>query len=112
MLGSDGYRKEFRKLALGKPAAMVAIFLMVLSSWLNQDWLISLSILVTAAFLFQGIAVVHARILSGKFRPMLTGIFYVLLLIIPQVMALTAIAGILDNWLFFRKREDIVNPPG
>ena len=109
--GSDGYRKEFRGLALGKPAAMVAVVLMVLSMWISQDWLISLTIMVIAAFLFQGIAVVHARILSGKFRPMLTGLFYMLLLIIPQVMALTAIAGILDNWLNFRKRENIVNPP-
>ncbi|NNE63885.1 MAG: hypothetical protein HKN34_07380, partial [Gammaproteobacteria bacterium] len=109
--GSEGYRKEFRNLALGKPAAMVAIALMVMSMWINQDWVISMTIMVTAAFLFQGIAVVHARILSGKFRPMLTGLFYMLLLIIPQVMAFTAIAGIIDNWLKFRKREDMVNPP-
>lgn len=108
--GSDGYKKEFRGLALGKPAAMVAVVLMALSMLLNQDWIISLTIMVAVAFLFQGIAVVHARLLSGKFRPMLTGLFYMLLLIVPQVMALTSIAGILDNWLNFRKRGNKVNP--
>jgi hypothetical protein len=111
LAGSDGYRKEFRNLALGKPAAMVAIVLMALSMLLNQDWILSLTIMVAAAFLFQGIAVVHARVLSGKLRPLLTWVFYMLLLIVPQVMAITSIAGILDNWLFLRKREDKANPP-
>ena len=109
--GSDGYKKEFSNLSLGKPAAMVAVLLMLLSMWMDQDWLISLTMLFSAAFLFQGIAVVHARLLSGKHRSMLTGLFYMLLLIIPQVMALTAIAGILDNWLAFRKREEKMNTP-
>jgi len=104
---SSGFRREFQTLALGKPASIVATVLLGLSIWLDQDWLVSLAILVAAAFLFQGIAVVHARLLSNKFRPMLTGLFYMLLLIIPQVMALTVITGIIDNWLFFRKREKI-----
>lgn len=104
---SEGYRNEFRNLALGKPASIVATALLGLSFWLDQDWLVSLAILVAAAFLFQGIAVVHARLLSNKFRTMLTGMFYMLLLIIPQIMALTVIVGIIDNWLFFRKREKI-----
>ena len=107
LAGSDGYRKEFRKLALGKPASIVAVALLLLSMWLGQDLLTSLAILVAAAFLFQGIAVVHVRLLSNKFRPMLSGLFYMLLLIIPQVMALTVIVGIIDNWLFFRKRGKI-----
>ncbi len=104
---SNGYRNEFLNLALGKPASIAAVALLGLSIWLDQDWLTSLALLVSAAFLFQGIAVVHARLLSNKFRPMLTGLFYMLLLIIPQIMALTVIAGIIDNWLFFRKREKI-----
>lgn len=104
---SSGFRREFQTLALGKPASIVATVLLGLSIWLDQDWLISLAILVAAAFLFQGIAVVHSRLLSNKFRSMLIGLFYMLLLIIPQVMALTVIAGIIDNWLFFRKREKI-----
>jgi hypothetical protein len=100
LAGSDGFQREFTGLALGKPASMAALVLVALSLVLKLDWLTSLAILVAAAFLFQGIAVVHARLLS---RPMLTGLYYMLLLIIPHVMGLTVIAGILDNWLSFRK---------
>ncbi len=100
LAGSDGFQREFLGLALGKPASMAALVLLALSLVLKLDWLTSLAILAAAAFLFQGIAVVHARLLS---KPVLTGLYYMLLLIIPHVMGLTVIAGILDNWLFFRK---------
>jgi hypothetical protein len=102
LAGSDGFKREFMTLTLGKPASMAALGLLALSFVLKLDWLSSLAILVAAAFLFQGIVVVHARLLT---RPMLTGLYYMLLLIIPHVMGLTVIAGVLDNWLFFRKRE-------
>lgn len=108
---SSGFSREFHNLALGKPASIIAVGLLMASIWLNQDWLTSLVILVSAAFLFQGIAVVQARLINSKFRSMLTGLFYFLLLIIPQVMALTVVAGIIDNWLFFRKRGNIENTP-
>lgn len=100
LAGSDGFQREFMGLALGKPTSMAALVLVALSLVLKLDWLSSFAILVAAAFLFQGIAVVHARLLT---RPMLTGLYYMLLFIIPHVMGLTVIAGILDNWLFFRK---------
>ena len=100
LAGSDGFQREFTGLALGKPASMAVLILVALSLVLKLDWLTSFAILVAAAFLFQGIAVIHARLLT---RPMLTGLYYMLLLIIPHVMGLTVIAGILDNWLFFRK---------
>jgi len=100
LTGSDGFQREFLGLALGKPASMAALGLLALSLVLKLDWLLSLAILAAAAFLFQGIAVVHARLLR---KPVLTGLYYMLLLIVPHVMGLTMIAGILDNWLFFRK---------
>jgi len=100
LAGSDGFRREFLGLALGKPASMAALVLVALSLVLKMDWLSSLAILVAAAFLIQGVAVVHAKLLT---RPMLAGLYYMLLLIIPHVMGLTVIAGILDNWLNFRK---------
>ena len=103
---SDGFRQELYGLALGKSASIVAVILFGLSVWLEQDWLISLAILVSVAFLFQGIAVIHSKLMSNRFRPILTALFYILLLIIPQVMALTIIIGIIDNWLFFRKPKN------
>ena len=55
------------------------------------------------AFMFQGIAVVHAKAAQSKRRGLLLGLFYALMIIFPQVVALTTIVGLLDNWVVFRK---------
>lgn len=100
---SQGFSQEFRALSLGKPAASGALGLMVLSFWIDQSWLISLALLVVVGFMFQGIAVVHAKLAPRRQARMLLVLFYTLLLVFPQVVALTAITGVIDNWLVFRK---------
>jgi hypothetical protein len=102
---SKGFGEEFRALSLGKPAAAVALGLMLLSFWMQQTWLSSLAFLVVIAFMFQGVAVVHSKIASRKQARLLFGLFYMLLLVFPQVVALTAITGVIDNWLVFRKKS-------
>ena len=102
---SKGFGEEFRALNLGKPAAAAALGLMLLSFWAQQTWLSSLAFLVVIAFMFQGIAVVHSKIASRKQARLLFGLFYSLLLVFPQVVALTAITGVIDNWLVFRKQS-------
>ena len=103
LAGSKGFSQEFRALTLGKPAAAVTLLLMVLSFWAQQPWLNSLAFLVVIAFMFQGIAVVHCKLAPRRQVRMLLGLFYTLLLVFPQVVALTAITGVIDNWLVFRK---------
>jgi hypothetical protein len=105
LAGSNGFGQEFRGLALGKSAAAVALVLMGLSFWLNQAWLVSLAFLVVIAFMFQGIAVVHCKLRPRRQARLLLGLFYGLLLIFPQVVALTAVTGVIDNWLVFRKKS-------
>jgi len=100
---SRGFSQEFRALSLGKPAALAALALMVLSFWVEQAWLSSLAFLFVVGFMFQGIAVVHARLAPRRLARMLLVLFYTLLLVFPQVVALTAITGVIDNWLVFRK---------
>jgi hypothetical protein len=102
---SKGFGQEFRALSLGKPAAAVAVGLMLLSFGVEQTWLSSLAFLVVIAFMFQGVAVVHSKIASRKQARLLFGLFYTLLLVFPQVVALTAITGVIDNWLVFRKNS-------
>jgi hypothetical protein len=104
---SDGYSKEFKALALGKPAAMVAAAVLASSYWLSQDWIASVTMVIMAAFLYQGIAVVHSRAARSKHRTVVIGIFYALLLIFPQVLAVTSMVGVIDNWLIFRKPRNI-----
>jgi hypothetical protein len=100
---SHGFRDEFRALSLGKPAAAVALALMVVSFLTSQAWLLSLAFLVVIAFMFQGIAVVHSKLGQRRQARLLLGLFYMLLLVFPQVVALTALTGVIDNWLVFRK---------
>ena len=102
---SKGFGQEFRALSLGKPAAAVALGLMLLSFGVQQTWLSSLAFLVVIAFMFQGVAVVHSKIASRRQARLLFGLFYTLLLVFPQVVALTAITGVIDNWLVFRKKS-------
>jgi len=100
---SAGFGQEFRALTLGKPAAAVALGLVLVSIWVAQTWLSSLAFLVVIAFMFQGVAVVHSKVARHKQAWLLLGLFYALLLVFPQAVALTAITGVIDNWLVFRK---------
>ena len=77
---------------------------MLVSIWVSQTWLSSLAFLVVIAFMFQGVAVVHSKLGPRKQAWLLLGLFYALLLVFPQAVALTAITGVIDNWLVFRKK--------
>ena len=72
---SKGFGQEFRDLSLGKPAAGIALGLMLLSFWAQQTWLVSLVFLVVIAFMFQGIAVVHSKLASRKQSGLLLVLF-------------------------------------
>ena len=102
---SNGFREEFYGLALGKSASGVALLIMGLSVWLEQPWLVSLAFLAVIAFMFQGIAIVHDRLGAKRQARLLLGLFYMLLLVFLQVVALTSLTGVIDNWLVFRKKS-------
>lgn len=103
---SRGFGEEFRALTLGKPAAAVALVLMLASFGMQQPWLHSLSFLVVIAFMFQGIAVVHSKLTARRQSGLLLGLYYALLAIFPQVVALTALTGVIDNWIVFRRKPE------
>lgn len=107
---SQGFGQEFRSLTLGKPAALVAVVVVPLGLLLQQAWLISFAFIVIIAFMFQGIAVVHSRLATRKQAYGLFVLFYVLLVFTWQITGiLTAITGIIDNWLVFRKKPENPN---
>lgn len=102
---SPGFGQEFRALALGKPAATAALVIIPLGLWIQQAWLVSFAFVVVIAFMFQGIAIVHSRLAAKKQAVGLFVLFYVLLVFTWQITGiLTAITGIIDNWLDFRKK--------
>ena len=109
LVNSQGFAQEFRALRLGQPAALCALGVLAASFALPQDWLDSLVFLMVIAFMFQGIAVIHDRLAPRKQARLLLSIFYALLLVFPQMVALTGLAGLLDNWLNFRKARATTN---
>lgn len=104
---SDGFQTEFWAIAFGKSTALAAVALLGFTLWIDQSWIISMAILVMTAFLYQGMAVVHTKVSKSKRSTLLTTLFYLLLLIFPQAIVVTAIVGLLDNWLIFRKPTNI-----
>ncbi|MDJ0777936.1 MAG: DUF2232 domain-containing protein [Gammaproteobacteria bacterium] len=104
---SGGFGAEFRGLALGKPAAAAGFVIVGAALMLQQPWGMSLALLVVIAFMFQGIAIVHSRLQSKQQAIPLLVLFYVLLLFMWQIAGvLTAITGMIDNWLAFRKKSE------
>jgi len=103
LLESDGYKKEFYEIKLGKTTALISIVIIALSTIAGLDWLIGVAIVLGFGFLFQGLAVAHARIDRTAKKGLLNGLFYFLLFIFPHAVVLTAGVGIIDNWLNLRK---------
>jgi hypothetical protein len=104
LAGTNGFGEEFRALTLGKTAAAVALIMVGLSFWLQQDWLASMVFLLVIAFMFQGLAVVHSKLGPNRHGRLMLSVCYVMLLIIKQAVALIAVTGLIDNWLVFRKK--------
>ena len=98
---SSGFGQEFRGLALGKPAAMAAMAVIALALALQHAWMVSLALL----FTIQGIAIVHSRLAAKQQAVPLLVLFYLLLIFMWQIAGvLTAITGLIDNWLGFRNK--------
>ncbi len=104
---SDGFGAEFRAISFGKRIGLVAVILLAFSFWVNQAWISSIALLLMTAFLFQGIAVVQTKVSRSKRPRLLNTLFYVLLFIFPQAVVITALVGLLDNWLILRKPANI-----
>ena len=104
---SDGFKTEFRAIAFGKSTALATMALLVFSYWIDQSWMTSAAFLLMTVFLFQGIAVVQTKVSRSKRPRLLNTLFYVLLLIFPQAVIITAVVGLLDNWLILRKPANI-----
>lgn len=104
----EGFRREFHALRFGKVAGGVAAVVFVIAALVNTGVMgriaDDLLFVVTAVFMLQGLAVVHATV---KRRSASTGWLvglYVLMAMLPHVAFLLAAAGMIDNWMNFRSR--------
>jgi hypothetical protein len=68
--------------------------------------MISLVILLAVALMFQGVAVVHEKLLGKKKRVLLLVLLYLALIFLSQIsVPLISFLGMVDNWVVFRKRS-------
>ncbi|AFI83832.1 hypothetical protein [Methylophaga nitratireducenticrescens] len=108
LYNEGAFGNEFTQITLGKTLAIVTAVLMGLSLTGMAG---SLTLLVDCLpvllvlFALQGIAVAHAIVrLKQKSVAWLVVMYVLMVLMLPQMMILTATLGILEQWFNFRKR--------
>ena len=99
---SDGYRIEFYGLKLGRSAAIALLLILPVALLMQQDWIMAMLMVLLSAFLYQGLAVVHVWSKQGK-RTTWLFLLYAVMIVFPHAVAGTALLGVLDNWMDFRK---------
>lgn len=100
---SSGFRDEFYSIRLGQGAASVALVMTLVSALWQQDWIVTMALVMLSAFLYQGMAIAHSWTRHYKKTSLLV-LLYVLMVIFPHVIGLTAVLGMIDNWMDFRKK--------
>lgn len=104
IMNPGGFGKDFRDISMGRTVASGAVALMAISLLVNQPLLNSIAMVAMVLFLFQGVAIAHGWLATKKQSGFLLGMFYALLMIFPQMVVLTSVMGLIDNWLNLRKR--------
>jgi uncharacterized protein YybS (DUF2232 family) len=103
-----GFSSEFYQLTLGKPAAILTMAFMVITvSPLGETFGVLKDCLpvMLAVFALQGLAVVHAIVKQQqKHKVWVIAVYVLLFLVMPQMLALLAMTGVLEQWFNFRRR--------
>jgi hypothetical protein len=108
LFNPGGFGAEFRELRLGRWLGVAAL-LVVLASLLPLDAVAVIAdqvlIVLFALFVLQGLAVAHAGAARRKLHvAWLVALYVLALIVLPQLLALVAAVGLVDNWLDLRQR--------
>lgn len=103
------FGREFTRLTLGKPIAIVTAALMLLSiTPLANSMKILADCLpvLLVIFAIQGIAIVHAIVRQKeKSVGWLVAMYVIMVFLLPQMLTLLATLGVTEQWFNFRKHE-------
>lgn len=100
-----GLGEEWRKLQLGKPAALLMIAVIALALLSGHTGAINVVLAGLAIFLFQGIALVHGIVaLLQQHKGWIIGMYVLLFLMPAQFGILLAAFGIIDSLAGFRSQ--------
>jgi hypothetical protein len=104
-----GFAEEFYQIKLGKQVALISVLIVAISMSPIGD---SLNIVreclpvILALFAIQGLSVVHAIVNQRQKRSFwIVGVYILLIVMMPQMVALLAVIGVLEQWLNFRKHS-------
>lgn len=98
------FREDFYQLKLTKKVALVAVVVALAGIFTDMDMLHSLSSVLMAGFMFQGLAISHHAVnKKGMSQAWLIGI-YVLMFLFPQTILILATIGLMDTWMDVRSR--------
>lgn len=100
---SAGFRDEFHVLKLGKLFAVLGLVIVVTAVLTQIDWIMAMMIVTLGAFLYQGLAIAHRASASVGHKAWLVGL-YILMFLFPHVVVLTAVVGLVDNWVDLRAK--------
>ncbi len=111
-----GFGGEFRQLRLPRTLAVIAVGIIgviLLDARIGSPILDYLAMLLIAAYLLQGLALVHGlRAQIGASRGWLIAMYILLFIAAPHMVITLATAGIADAWLDLRSRFGNGNSSG
>lgn len=104
-----GFRQEFlvlntRPVVAAASLAVIAVGWLSGGVWSEAAWNIAVILLVLYTFI--GTAVLHVLLSSMRAKRFLLPAFYLLLLVIPQILLPVALVGFGDTWLNLRKQRN------
>ena len=105
---TGAFAEEFRDFRLGKVITLVAVLLVLLAT-LGKGLLAELAgnllLVMIGILLLQGLAVAHAMVALFKAHHLWLVMMYMMLVfMMPYMLVMLAMAGLIDNWVDFRKR--------
>lgn len=105
---SVGFGTEFRKLKLGRFAGILLMLLLILGQLLEVTLIRYVAPLAVLGFLFQGLAVLHARCHSDRWPGAVLVVVYVALVSPLTFIALGSLSavGLVDNFFELRARAE------
>lgn len=100
-----GFSEEFQGLRLGQGMALVATLLFAAAALMKNAVVQELAMLALIPFFFQGLSVMHALNRKFGWHAAVLIVMYVLMVIaLPQMMALLTATGVIDSFADFRRR--------
>lgn len=110
LFNPGGFRSEFYELRLGRGIAVVSMVFIAISMLpLNAVSRTAgeIVIVVLGLYVIQGMAIIHAIVDKRKLHvAWLIGLYFVMIVVLPQLMVLVAVLGLMDAWVDFRHRVD------